>query len=500
MVSGKISLQPNQRFLLRSVSIIVLGLFINQLLQTVGSIILARVLNDPALFGEVNLLLQIFGMVTLFLNVGFNSALVYGFSTNREEAVQSKFRTALLGSLVFGIVVSAVLAVLAPLLSHTYQLPSLQGALIISSLMLVFNSVINIGVASFSGNREFGTQATFMVITTVFSTLGMVLGVLWPIAGDLLWGVSFWMGVGSLLTAIFICWKAEKVHRPRWLGEIRLTQMREMMRYGVPGWAGNIAKAFQQPFLVMIIGASSVVAVGHLANAFRITGFIGIVTWAFMIVTFPFVAESSKDWEESRRRGTLCVRYNNLILYPLTLAICMYPNEINGFLFGEGYTTGDSATYIRLLALGVFFSSVGRLGGNILAGLGKTKANFWVMIVAGIFVIAVAPFINSSNSVLAVWMYTGGWAVSALSMFWFFYLEGFKLNWWKAYGEPVLPTLAMAVCMVAGRLTGPLNSWFVLLGLACVVVLTLYIESTRFDHSRLRWLQGKQAKTRHEHH
>lgn len=478
MHTRRLSLNGNQRFLLRSFSIIALGLFINQLLQTVGSIVLARVLDDPGKFGEVNLLLQIFGMVALFLNVGFNSSLVYTFSTNAGEAIRNKFRLALAGSTFFGVVVSVLLSALAPLLANVYHLPSLTPALIISSVMFVFNSVINIGVSSFSGSREFGTQAFFMVITTTFSTLGTVLGVLWPLGhNDLLEGVSFWMGVGAFLTAAYICWKVEKVHHPEWLGPISVPEMWRMMKYGVPLWAGNIAKAFQQPFLVMVIGSSSVIAVGYLANALRITGFIGIVTWAFMIVTFPFVAESSRDLPESKRRGTLCVRYNNLILYPLTLVICLYPNEINGFLFGSSYNSGDSANYIRILALGVFFSSIGRLGGNILAGIGKTRANFWVMIVAGIFVIAIVPFIVAEHPVLAVWIYTAGWAASALSMIWFFYHEGFPLDWWKAYGEPLIPTVVMAFFMEIGRFTGAFVAWFILIGLLSLLILTFYIET-----------------------
>jgi O-antigen/teichoic acid export membrane protein len=227
----------------------------------------------------------------------------------------------------------------------------------------------------------------------------------------------------------------------------------------------------------MIIGSSSVIAVGLVTNAMRITGFIGIVTWAFMIVTFPFVAASSRDLMECKLRGTLCIRYNNLILYPLTVLICLFPNEINGFLFGNSYTTGDSAAYIRLLALGIFFSSVGRLGSSILAGIGKTKANFWVMIVAGIFVVTLVPFIAASNPVLAVWIYTGGWAISAISMIWFFYLENFTLDWWKAYGEPLIPSLFMGFFMEVGRFTGAFFTSFVLIGIVCLIILTLYIES-----------------------
>jgi O-antigen/teichoic acid export membrane protein len=486
------SMSDIQRFLLRSVSIIVLGLFINQMLQTVGSIILARVLDDPEKFGEVNLLLQVFGMVALFLNVGFNSSLVYTFSTDREEALHNKFRFALFGSMFFGIVVCVVLIILSPVLSDAYHIPALKDALIISSIMFIFNSFINLGVSAFAGNRDFSTQAVFMVITTIFSTLGMVLGVLWPIGNtSLLWSISFWMGIGALFTAVIICWRVQKVHRPQWFGRISIPAIWGMMKYGTPLWAGNVAKAFQQPFLIMIIGSSSVVAVGHLANALRITGFIGIVTWAFMIVTFPFVAESSRDLSECKRRGTLCIRYNNLLLYPMTLLICLFPNEINGFLFGSSYTNEESAIYIRLLAIGVFFSAVSRLGGNILAGIGKTKANFWVMIVAGIPIVAFVPFIAADNPVLAVWIYTGGWAASAVSMIWFFYLEGFTLDWLKSYGEPLLPTLSLGLFVEIGQFTGSFFIGFICLGIVSLLAVTYFIESKDVKLSDFRPFRHK---------
>ncbi|MCZ8520931.1 MULTISPECIES: oligosaccharide flippase family protein [Paenibacillus] len=479
-------LSGSQRFLIRSVSIIVLGLFINQLLQTAGSIVLARLLHDPVAFGEVNLLLQIFGMVTLFLNVGFNSSLVYTFSTNTEEAIHVKFRLAMAGSVFFAVVVSLLLIALAPVLAKAYGIPGLRGALTISAATLLFQSVIHIGVASFSGNREFRTQAFFMVVMTLCSTAGMVAGALYPLGGYL-WGVSLWSCVGAACTAVFVCWRVDRVHRPRWRGALSPRLMREMMGYGVPMWAGNIAKAFQQPFLVMMIGSISVVAVGELANASRITGFVGIITWAFMIVTLPFVAESVRDPAESRRRGTLCIRYNNLTLYPLTAVICLFPDEINSFLFGTGYTSADSGTYIRLLALGVFFSSVGRLGGNILAGVGRTKANFWVMIAAGLPVIVFVPLLVGKSPVWAVWVYTGSWAASAAAMIGFFYREGFPLDWWRAYGQPLIPTAAMCVVLGVGRWAGVPLPLFAALAAACLLGLTLRMETKGWPLPKLRY-------------
>ncbi|OCT15467.1 hypothetical protein A8709_15435 [Paenibacillus pectinilyticus] len=479
MPKSRLKLTDTQRFLLRNVSIIVLGLFINQMLQTVGSIVLARALHDPVQFGQVNLLLQIFGLASLFLNIGFTSSLIYTFSRKPEEAIQSKFRVALTGSTVFGIFFGLLFAILAPVLARYYHLPELKGALILSSFMLVFNSIVNVGVSSFAGNRDFGTQAFFMVITTALATAGTVLGVVWPV-GKLnhLENISLWMGVGAMLTALFVCWKVERVHKPQWFGRLPVLEIRSMLAYGLPSWAGNIAKAFQQPFLIMMVGSSSVIAVGYLANGFRITGFIGIITWAFMIVTLPFVAESSQDVEESRHRGTSCIRYNNILLYPLTALICLFPNQINGFLFGSSYSTGDSATYIRLMALGVLFSSVGRLGGSILAGIGKTRANFWVMIVAAIFVIAIVPFIAAKNPVWAVLIYTGGWAVSAVTMIVLFYIEKFTLDWWKAYGQPLLPSIWMIVIMEAGRFTKAWYPVFLCAGLLCLLIMTVFIEKS----------------------
>lgn len=480
MLNQRDLLTDTQRFLLRNVSIIVLGLFTNQMLSTGGSIILARVLNDPTQFGQVNLLLQIFGMASLFLNVGFNSSLIYTFSRKPVEAVQTNFRVALYSSTAFGIIFGLLLGASAPYLANFYHMPELKGAIILSSIMFIFNSVLNIGVASFSGNRDFGTQAFFMVITTSLSTAGTVVGVIWPMGNmNLLENISLWMGVGAILTALFVCWKVERVHKPKWFGNIPLQEIRSMMSYGVPSWAGNIAKAFQQPFLMMMVGSSSVLAVGYLANGFRITGFIGIITWAFMIVTFPFVAESSQDLEESKQRGTSCIRYNNILLYPLTALICLFPNQINGTLFGDSYTTGDSSTYIRIMALGVLFSSVGRLGGSILAGIGKTKANFWVMIVAGIFVIAIVPFVADESPVLAVSIYTGGWAVSAIAMIAFYYYEKFPLDWWKSYGQTLIPTLLMIAILELGQLARGWYPLFLCAGLLALVIMTIVIERPR---------------------
>ncbi|MCU6792460.1 hypothetical protein OB236_10000 [Paenibacillus sp. WQ 127069] len=90
--------------------------------------------------------------------------------------------------------------------------------------------------------------------------------------------------------------------------------------------------------------------------------------------------------------------------------------------------------------------------------------------------ITLVPTTAASRPVLAVWIYTGGWSISAICMIWFFYLENFTLNWWKAYGEPLIPSLFMGLFMEVGRFTGGWMTSFVVVGIICLIVLTMYVE------------------------
>ncbi|MBO9607141.1 MAG: oligosaccharide flippase family protein [Paenibacillaceae bacterium] len=483
---SKLVLSPNEnaKFLLRNVSVVILGLFANQLLETFGGIALARMLHDPVAFGEVNLLLQIFNMIALFLNVGFNSALLFAISVNPEEAKRNEFRYSLHGSLYSSLAIGLLVVFLAPHLSRIYDVPALHLALILGTVLIAFQSIAAIGIAIFSGARSFVSQVSFMVLLTVCSTGGMLLGIACAVRGGTLAGVSLGMGIGSIAATGVVIWRVWKVHAPALRGTVPLRKLAKQLKYGVPLWAGNIAKAFQQPFLVMMIGSSSIVAVGYLTNGLRITGFIGVITWAFMIVAFPFIAEKSADRAEAVKRGTLCVRYNNLLLYPLTLIILLYPDAINGFLFGTSYVSGDSGVYTQLLALGTLFSSVGRLGGNILAGAGRTKANFWAMLASGIVVVALVPLLASDNPLLAMWIYLAGWIGSAASMIGFYYYEGFVLKWRQAFVEPLLPTAAMGAVLGVGNYAGSLFPLFLAAGLLLLVGLTVYLERAAPDSAR----------------
>lgn len=469
--------QSVRAYLIRNTGVVLIGLFINQVLQTVGSGILARVIATPTLFGEVSVMLQILGMSGLFLNVGLNSSLTYLLSRHGHKAVKVAYSPAWNGSILAGLAVALTIVALAPMLAALYRLPALSLGLMLGSAVLVFNSLTNIGLAAYSGMRQFVAQSILMVVTTLLSTIGMVLGALLDRDhSSILWSVSASMAAAGLGTSLLIAWRVKRSYHPPLLGAIRLRALRAMLRYGMPMWAGNIAKAFQQPFLVMVTGLSSVVAAGYLSNGLKIAGFLNIVTWAFNVVALPFLSEVAQDAPRASLRGTLCFRYNNYILFPLTLMILLHPRAITLALFGRQYVTADSGTYVRLLSLGVLFSSIGRLGGTLLGGMGRTRANFWVMVVSGIVVFVAAPLLIPLNPLLGSFAYMIGWGLSAISLFWFLVRDGLPLHWRRAFLDPLLPSLAAAL-VALGADFWPSFSWLgLLLAALLVALLTWWTE------------------------
>ena len=439
-------------YLIHNTAVVFAGLAVNQLLQVVGSVVLARILPTATLFGQVSIMLQVLGMGGLFLNLGLNTALIYVVSRHGRKAIMVSYGLTLTASIAAAVLISAALALLAPWIGNLYHSPAIAGAIALGSLMLIMNSAINVGVALFSGARRFIVQSVLMVLITFFSTVGMIVGaVLAPGQTSVPLYVSAGMCATDLLTvAIVLTWIHRDYCAPLFV-RIRARTLKSLLKYGIPIWAGNIAKSFQQSFLIVVTGAASVVAAGYLNNAMKIVGFLNIVTWAFNIVALPFLSEVANLPRDASARATLCFRYNNFILFPLTLLILLFPHFITLSLFGPRYMTPESVAFLSVTALGVLMSSISRLGGTLLSGIGHPRANFWTMIVSGGPVLLLAPLAIAHNPLLGCWVYALGWTLSGVSLLWFLVRDGLVVDWRRAFGEPLIPTVVAFVAVMIMR-------------------------------------------------
>lgn len=448
------------------------GLTLNQAIGTAGGAVMARLLPNATVFGQVNLLLQMLGAGSLFLNLGLNSALTYWISRtpvslrqvsresvsrgNNDPQPLTAYPLALAGSLAVGGVVALLFLAGAHFLSSAYRVPSLDAGLAAGSMLLVFNSLVNVAVAFFSGKQNFLLQTVFMVTGSFLSTAGIIAGVVsFHSRLGIFRGVGFGMSLAALLTAILSLTVVQRRYHPEFRVFDAMPELRRMLRYGTPMWAGNIAKSFQQPFLVMVTGAVSLTMTAYLSNALKIVGFLNIITWAFNVTSLPFLAEVSRSPHQTHLRGTLCFRYNNFLLFAVTALVLIFPHWINLELFGARYATPAANAYTRILAVGVVFSSISRLGGTLLAGMGRPRANFWVMVVSGGAVAVLAPLVVGQHPLGAGWVYAGGWMASALATFRFLNLDGLWLDWRRSFLDPLWAAMILAVLLATAHWVAP---------------------------------------------
>lgn len=482
-----------EAYLIRNAAIIFAALFVNQTLQTLGAVLTARLIANQTLFGEVSVMQQVLGMSSLFLNLGLNTATTFFIAKHGRRAAATTYAPGLWGSVVAAVLLGLILSALSPAIASAYRIPALAPALVAGSGILAVTAAINMGVAVFSGMRRFFVQASLMVIATLFSVAGTVLGVIWA-AGrtQALYLINIAvLGMDLFVLIISLLWVYKSVGAPLFV-RLRSRGFRQMLRYGLPNWAGNVAKAFQQSYLVIITGAASVVSAGYLNNALKIAGYLNIVTWALNVVALPFLSQVIRSRKDAGARATLCFRYNNFILFPMTLGICLFPREILLGLYGAHYVNRDAVLFTIFSAVGVLLSSVARLGGTLLAGLGQPRANFWTMVVSGMVVFFAVPLAAMHRPVLATVVYAAGWCLSAVALFFFLLLHDLRLQWREAFFEPLLPALAAGLMLEAGQRIPVVRVPADLLALLCVIGWTWHLERRRrmqnsltFTHSVL---------------
>lgn len=440
-------------YVTRSAAVALVGLLLNQTAAQAGAALLARRIPDASLYGTLSLLLQILNTATLTLGLGLNSALVYDVATGRPDPGRS-FVAARNGTLLLSALPVALCLLAAPWVAAAYHQPALALALRLGAVALLAQAGLNTAGSAQAGLRRFGLQTGLMVAATALAAAGRLAAVPAVLRGASLGVVALSGTAGIALVAVAGLTLAGRAlpraaGRRDWVAEIP-----RMLRYGWPLWAGNLLKAFQQPYLVLVAGAVGAAAAGAFANDVALIGWAFVVTWAFRMVAVPLIA-AGVNRQERRARATLCFRLNHLALFPVVCALCLWPHAIVTAVYGARYAS--AARVLPLLALGVYGSSVGRLVTDTLAGSNETAASLPIMLISSLPLLLAAPLALAHGTLWLGALYCLGWAASALYAYLLLPRLGLALHFRQAFLEPLLPTAAAApLCILAGRTGGVL--------------------------------------------
>ncbi len=448
------------------------GLACNQAIGQLAGAVLARSVPGPRLYGELSLLLQYLNLAALGLGLGLDSAVVYDIATGRPEAGRT-FAAAARG-MVLGAAAPALLAFLAaPLVGRAFGVPGFATAVAIGSASLFAQAAVNAAVAVESGLRRFASQMGLLVAATALGGAGRIAALGWAARGGAALGlVALVGGAGVALVGAAGLLLGGRLLGPGAPGDGRpwIRDVPRMLRYGWPLWAGNLLKAFQQPYLALLAGGIGATAAGLVSNDVTLLGWPFLVTWAFRLVAVPLVAAGRTPQQRRARIGT-CFRQNHLALFPVVALLCLWARPVVVAVYGARYA--GAAGLLPLLALGVYGSSVGRLATDALAAVDRTRESVPIMVISSAPLLLLGPLAAGRGLPVLGALYCLGWLASAAYAWRLLRRHRLCPDLRAAVLEPLLPTVcALPLALWAGHGGGPVAlaaALVVLAGLSAAV-------------------------------
>lgn len=379
------------------------GNFLSTAILAVSSIVIARLLG-PAGYGSYTLALLIPQVLQLFVGVGVGSSITR-FSAYHiargEVALAKRFSiNSMLFLVLFGAALSAVCffaagplsalvlhrSALAPLVRYVSVVVLAQTALQASIAGLVgWNAM---GLASFSSTLQAVLRLSIapLLVVSGFGVTGALAGFT---AGYLFSG-----GVGALAFYALELRGAPPGARGGFLADVR-----EMVSYGFPIYAGGVMIGLANYFVTVLVAAIAADAVvGYYQAASNITAGYALALSAITLALFPAFSSlhgAGADTGLAFRRAADYVAY---VMAPLTLFIAGCSSVVVEVVYGAAFSS--AAAYLVLLAV----SDVPLVAGLVVAtaffnGIGKTRLSLVVSVVEAGSLFVAAPLLGAGLGV-----------------------------------------------------------------------------------------------------
>jgi O-antigen/teichoic acid export membrane protein len=250
-------------------------------ISVISTLVLARLLT-PQDFGIYALAMTVYAFVELLAAFGFGTALI-----QNQDATNSHYNTAWTLQVIFSLVTSATLFVLAPYAAEFLQEPQLEKVARFMCILFLLNGLNNIGIINFQKHMTFDREFRFLLITKLTSflvaiPLAFVLGSYWA----MLWGL-----LASTLMVLALSYGMQPF-RPR----PELSRWREMLSFSAWLQANNILNYFTTHTEKLLVSrAADVAAVGSLQIAREVGQLLGMVVAPINRAVFPGYSRVNKS-------------------------------------------------------------------------------------------------------------------------------------------------------------------------------------------------------------
>jgi PST family polysaccharide transporter len=336
-----------------------MGQIIKQVFQFVINVALAHLLV-PADFGLVAMAAVFINFAFVFADMGFSSALI-----QRKEVTETHWSSAFWLNLFFGLILTALFCLCAPLIAKFYDHPELSPVIFFLSFNFFLSSFAIIQQSMMTKNMEF---YALMIRDIVAVFLAGAVAIFLALKGWGVWSIVVQMLVATVINNIFL-WGSSS-WRPKFVFSI--PALKDFFVFSTNLTAFQIINYFARNLDQLLIGkflGSEVL--GYYSLAYKLMMLpLQNISWVLSKVMFPALSRVQEDFERLQRVYVQMLRSISILTFPLMTLLFVLAPQLIRVIYGDKWSA--VADLVRVLCFCGMFQSLGTISGLIYQSVGKT--------------------------------------------------------------------------------------------------------------------------------
>lgn len=346
-----------------------------RVLGLLANIVFARLL-EPGDFGLVAMAGVMLGFIDIFKDLGTGSALVR--AKNPGESLLSSVFWLNCG---FGVLMTAVVVLLSPLIADFYNEPRVQPVLAVMAVSFLLSSLSIVHSSMLTRQMSFESMAKVELASSVLS---YAIGIGAALLGHGVWSLVYQVVANSLLGTV-LTWMISR-WRPRLL--FVWTEIRAITGYSLNLAGYNIFYYFAQNLDNLLIGRFlGTEALGLYDLAYKLMAFpMQAISAVFARVMTPYYAQAQDDLPRFRAAFLRVAAAIAFVTFPLMFGLLAVREHFVFTVFGASWTA-----VIPLLAMFAPLAAIRSVlttTGSIFVATGRTDLQLRWGVVSNLVVFA----------------------------------------------------------------------------------------------------------------
>ncbi len=325
----------------------------------VVSLVLARLL-EPEIYGVVSLITVFTAFFTLFIDSGFQNALI-----QKKDADQLDFSTVFYVNVALGVLLYGAMFAAAPAIARFYQQDGMTPYIRVLSLTLVLGGVNGVQTAIVAKRMQF---KRFFYATLGGTLISAVAGVAMACCGMGIWALIAQRLVNQAIDTL-VLW-----HTVRWRPSpvFSVQRLGPLFRYGSRLLGSSLLNSLTTNLASLIVGrlyAAEALAYYEKGRSIPFLVVQNIQT-AVQSVLFPVIAECQDERQRVRTILYQSLRTSAYCLFPCMVGIGVCAETLVRLLFTEKWM--DMVPYLRLWCFVCAFFLLHTANLQVIQALGRS--------------------------------------------------------------------------------------------------------------------------------